>query len=67
MSKENQNLLQRLIQGLNQISESQSLTPLLCFVHAPDWDNWQVLRGEKLLPRQQEVLAQIATKVGGAV
>ena len=66
MSKENQNLLQRLIQGLNQIPGPWALTPLLgCYT--PYWHNWQVLRGKSLSSSQQEVLAQIATKLGGAV
>ena len=67
MSLEKNHLKQRLIQGLNQISSSRSLTLRLCFVHAPDWHNWQVLRDESLSPRQQDVLARIAIKVGGAV
>lgn len=40
MSKENQNLKQRLIQGLNQIPESWALTPLLGS-KAPYRENWQ--------------------------
>ena len=67
MFQQNQNLKQRLIEGLNQIPEPWALTPLLgCYV-TPDGHNWQVLRGESLSPSQQEVLARIATKVGGAV
>ena len=66
MSKENQNLLQRLIQGLDQIPEFRALTLLLGW-YASDWDNWQVLRAKSFSPRRQEFKASIATKVGGAV
>ena len=66
MSKQNNNLKLRFIQGLNQISESPALTPQLGW-YAPNWDNWQVLRGKSLSPSWQEFKARIATKVGGAV
>ena len=32
---------------------------------APNRSNWPALKGKKLSPRQQEVLARIETKVGG--
>ena len=32
---------------------------------APERSNWPALKGKKLSPRQQEVLARIETKVGG--
>ena len=66
MSSKNNNLKQRRIQGLNQIPEFRSLTLRLGW-YAPDWDNWQVLRGKSLSPSRQEFKASIVIKVGGAV
>lgn len=65
MSKENQNLKQRLIQALDEFLRlGFAITPLLANI-APYWENWQALKGKNLLPNQQEVLARFETEVGG--
>ncbi len=67
MSKDNQNLKLRRIQGDYQLFKLKSaITPLLGN-KALSCDNWQLLNGKNIAAKQQEVLARIVTKVGGAV
>lgn len=67
MSKDNQNLKLRRIQADDQLFKLKSAITLLLGNKAPSRDNWQVLNGKNIAAKQQEVLARIVTKVGGAV
>ena len=67
MSKDNQNLKLRRIQADYQLFKLKCAIALLLGNKALSCDDWQVLNGKTLLPRQQQVKARIVTKVGGAV
>ncbi len=67
MSKDNQNLKLHRIQASDQLFKLKSAITLLLGNKAPSRDNWQVLNGKTLLPRQQQVKARIASELGGAV
>ncbi len=67
MSKDNQNLKLRRIQADYQLFKLKSAITLLLGNKAPSCDDWQVLKGKTLLPRQQQVKARIASGLGGAV
>ena len=66
MLQKNQNLLQRRIQGLNQIPQFWVLTLVLGSI-APNRNIWQVLREHNRLLRQQEVKTWVETQVGRTV
>ena len=67
MSKDNQNLKVRRIQADDQLLKLKSAITPLVGNRALSRDNWQVLNGKNIAAKQQKVLAQIVTKVGGAV
>ena len=65
MESRNNNLKLHRFEALNQFFCLEfAITPLLGNI-APDRENWQALKGKNLSPKQQEVLAQIETKVRG--
>lgn len=66
MLQKNQNLLQRRIQGLNQIPQFWVLTLVLGSI-APNGNIWQVLREHNRLLRQRQVKARFEDQVGRTV
>ena len=66
MLQKNQNLLQRRIQGLNQIPQFWVLTLVLGSI-APNRNIWQVLREHNRLLRQRQVKARFEDQVGRTV